>query len=161
MDDHLWYFAYGSNLCRQIFAERRQLTARARRVGRLDGYRLCFDLPIGPGERGVANVCRDDTAHIWGALYLLSAEQCEHLDRTEGVPNGLYRRLSVQVLDTDGMAVSAFTYESSLRDPSRKPSPRYIGLILDGAVEHGLPQEYVHSLRQLELAHDERINEVI
>ena len=39
----------------------------------------------------------------------------------------------------------------------RKPSARYLGLLLEGAREHGLPADYVAQLEKLELAHDERI----
>ena len=32
-----------------------------------------------------------------------------------------------------------------------------MGLLLDGARKHGLPEDYVASLRAFELAHDERL----
>jgi cation transport regulator ChaC len=152
----LWYFAYGSNLCRDIFIDRRGMRPMEVRVGRLDGYRLCFDLPIGSGERAVANLIADPAAHVWGALYHLTAAQCEHLDRTEGVPNGIYCRREVSVTDGGGMSVAAFTYESSRRVTARKPSPRYMNLLLAGAREHGLPDPYLTFLRSFALAIDER-----
>src|SRR5262249_34573040 len=58
----LWYFAYGSNLCRATFIERRRMSPLEIRRARLDGYRLTFDLPVGPGERGVANLVADPSA---------------------------------------------------------------------------------------------------
>src|SRR5437588_10840511 len=90
--DTLWYFAYASNLCRAIFAERRGMRALVARRARLDGYQLRFDLPIGPGERGVASVEPETGAHVWGAAYLLARDDCDRLDRTEGVHVGVYRR---------------------------------------------------------------------
>jgi hypothetical protein len=154
--DAFWYFAYGSNLCRQTFLGRRRMEPLETRVGRLDGYRLCFDLPVGPGERGVANLIAEPGAHVWGALYRLTPAACEHLDRTEGVPAGVYGRLAVTVVDSGGIACVAFTYESRLRQEGRKPSPRYMNLLLTGAREHGLPADYVHYLRGIALARDER-----
>jgi gamma-glutamylcyclotransferase (GGCT)/AIG2-like uncharacterized protein YtfP len=153
---NLWYFAYGSNLCRATFLGRRRMQPLEIRVGRLEGYRLCFDLPVGPGERAVANLIADAAAHVWGALYHLTPDQCRHLDNTEGVPSGVYRRLAVTVSAAGGSAVAAFTYESGLRAESRKPSPRYMNLLLSGAREHGLPAEYVAFLRSFALARDER-----
>jgi cation transport regulator ChaC len=152
----IWYFAYGSNLCRATFLGRRRMRPLETRVGRLDGYRLCFDLAVGDGERAVANLAADMDAHVWGALYLLTAQYCEILDRTEGVPAGVYRRRDISVVDGAGAAVAAFTYESSLRHAGRKPSPRYMSLLLSGAREHGLPDAYVNHLRSFSLARDER-----
>lgn len=152
----IWYFAYGSNLCRSTFLGRRRMQPLETRVGRVAGYRLCFDLPIGPGERAVANLIADAEAHVWGALYRLSPQQCEFLDRTEGVPSGIYTRRDVTVVDTGGESLSAFAYESVLRAEGRKPSPRYMNLLLSGAREHGLPHEYISFLRGFALARDER-----
>jgi hypothetical protein len=39
----------------------------------------------------------------------------------------------------------------------RKPSRRYLRLLLDGAREHGLPEEWIRHLEGLELAVDERL----
>ena len=66
-----WYFAYGSNMSPAIFLERRGMRPLATRWGWLAGYRLCFDLPIGPGERGCATVDPAEGARIAGVLYAL------------------------------------------------------------------------------------------
>jgi len=152
----LWYFAYGSNMSRAIFIERRAIEPTAIAWGWLDGYRLCFDLPVGPGERGVANLAADPNARTCGVLYHISAEHAAHLDRTEGVDRGYYTRLDVTVAAAQGESIAAFTYQSTRGVTGRKPSPSYIGLLLDGAGEHGLPADYVEYLRAFELAVDER-----
>ena len=66
-DPTLWYFAYGSNLDPGTFLGRRRMRPLDTRVGRLDGFELRFDLPVGPGERGVANVApgRASTSGAW------------------------------------------------------------------------------------------------
>jgi cation transport regulator ChaC len=150
-----WYFAYGSNMQAATLRGRRGIEPLEVRVGRLHGYRLCFDIPVGPGSRGVANLSVDAGAEVWGVLYLLTADQHSHLDRTEGVPNGLYRRIRVDVLTGDEV-VTAETYISELRDPARLPSHRYRGLLLDGAREHALPSNWVSTLESWSLAWDER-----
>src|SRR6185369_13748258 len=114
-----------------------------------------FDIPIGDGRRGVANLSVSSGAMVWGVLYLLKPEQHEHLDRTEGVPNGLYRRLRIEV-ECAGELLVAETLISERRDPSRLPSFRYRELILDGAREHGLPEDWVRTLEAWRLAWDER-----
>jgi len=152
----LWYFAYGSNMSRAIFVDRRGMRPSEVTWGWLQGYRLCFDLPVGPGERGVANVVCDASAQTCGVLYRITAEEAERLDRSEGVPGGYYRRIDVTVVAPPHGPITAFTYQSTHSSPGRKPSPRYIGLLLDGARLHGLPDTYVAFLDAFELAVDER-----
>ena len=156
MDARLWYFAYGSNMSRAIFVERRGMRPSAARWGWIDGYRLCFDLPVGPGERGVANVAADDGARTCGVIYQITATEAERLDRSEGVHVGYYQRIAV-VVAAGGDRVDAFTYRSPHGTVGRKPSPRYMGLLLAGAREHELPAEYFDFLRSFELAVDERM----
>lgn len=155
--DRLWYFAYGSNMSRAIFRERRRMEPLAARVGWLADHRLCFNIPIGPGERGVANVEPAPGDRVCGVAYLLTAESCQRLDRSEGVHVELYWREPVEVVFEDGERVAAFTYRSSRTTDGRMPSPRYMGLLLDGASEHRLPDEYVTILRAITLARDERL----
>jgi hypothetical protein len=156
MDPTLWYFAYGSNLDPGTFLGRRKMQPLATAIGRLADYALCFDLPVGPGERGVANVAQAPGDHVWGALYQLTHADAERLDRTEGVDKGVYRRLEVEVHRPDGARVAAFTYRSEFCRPERKPSRRYMGLLLVGARELALPPEWVERLRAWPLAIDER-----
>jgi cation transport regulator ChaC len=126
------------------------------RVAVLERFELRFDLPVGPGERGVANVAPQEAASVWGVAYRLTHSEAERLDRTEGVHHGAYLRLPVEVRDAARALVPAFTYHSPRGVTGRKPSRRYLGLILAGARHHGLPAEWVERLRALELAVDER-----
>ena len=151
----LWYFAYGSNLDPGTFLGRRQLRPLASEVARLDDWALHFDIPIGPGERGCANVRPDPGALVWGVAYELTPEAFEHLDRTEGVPR-LYRRVPVPLVRSSGEPLPAWTYHSARGDPARMPSRRYLGLLLTGARHHGLPADWVATLRRWPLAVDER-----
>ena len=154
---HLWYFAYGSNMSRATFHGRRGMLPLEVHVASLDGHRLCFDIPVGPGERGVANLVTDAAATTHGVAYLLTLDDAERLDRTEGVPQ-IYVRHPVSVRLADARTVPAFTYRGAISAPTRKPSARYIGLLLDGARTHGLPDEYVRALEAFELAVDERLD---
>src|SRR5262245_41104830 len=126
------------------------------RIALLSDFELRFDLPVGPGERGVANVIARAGEHVWGALYLLTALEAERLDRTEGVHHDAYRRLDVSPRTVAGEAIGAFTYVSGRGREGRKPSRRYLGLLLAGARHHGLPDEWVERLRGWPLAVDER-----
>jgi gamma-glutamylcyclotransferase (GGCT)/AIG2-like uncharacterized protein YtfP len=152
----VWYFAYGSNLDPRTFLGRRRMRPAAVRTARLRGYRLVFDLPIGPGERAVANVEPHPDSLIHGVAYQLSVEQAAFLDQSEGVPQGAYRRIEVDLELGDDSSLRAFTYESSRRTGGRKPSRRYLGLLLHGAQHHGLAPEWIAWLRDHPIAVDER-----
>jgi len=153
-----WYFGYGSNMNRGIFEGRRGMRPIKAEPALLEDYRLCFNLAIGPGERGVANLEARAGACTWGVLYLITVEQSEHLDRTEGVPRA-YRRVPVSAIVDGSEQIAAFTYQSDKIGLGRKPSLRYIALLIEGAVQHGLPPGYLRYLRSFELAADERLSE--
>jgi cation transport regulator ChaC len=155
--NRLWYFAYGSNLDPETFLERRRMRPDEARVAALDGWELVFDLPVGRGERGVANLRRRAGARVHGVAYAIDAEQAAHLDRTEGVDRGYYVRMAVALEDDLGGAFEAFTYASPHGVGGRKPSPRYLALLLRGARHHGLPEAWVLWLRAIEVAADERV----
>jgi gamma-glutamylcyclotransferase len=155
----MWYLAFGSNMNRGIFEDRRGMRPIHAQPALLENYRLRFNLAIGPGERGVANLESQAGACTWGVLYSITVEQSEHLDRTEGVPRGVYRRIPVRAIVDGSEHLAAFTYQSDRISLGRKPSPRYIGLLIEGAVQHGLPPGYLRYLRSFELAADERLSE--
>jgi len=154
-----WYLAYGSNMNRGIFESRRGMRPIQAQPAMLENYGLRFNLAVGRGERGVANLESQVGARVWGVLYLITVEQSEHLDRTEGVPRGAYRRIPVSAAVEGSEQIAAFTYQSDKITLGRKPSPRYIGLLIEGAVQHALPPGYIRSLRNFELAVDERLSE--
>jgi hypothetical protein len=139
-----------------IFLGSRRMQPLAAHGAWVDGYRLCFSIPVGPGERGVANVVAEAGARTHGVVYHVTAADFERLDNSEGVSFGLYRRVSV-VVATPDLRLDGWTYQSSVIDNGRKPSPRYLQLLLDGAHEHRLPPEYVEYLQSLDRAVDERL----
>ena len=154
-----WYFAYGSNMDEAIFETRRGMRPIRAHPALLENYRLHFNLAVGPGERGVANLEPQIGARTWGVLYLITVEQSIHLDRTEGVGRGTYNRIAVKAIVDGSEQISAFTYQSNRTSPGRKPSPRYISLLIAGATKHGLPPHYLLHLQNFELAADERLAE--
>ena len=155
-DGGFWYFAYGSNMSRAIFCERRRMCPTESRWAWLDGWRLSFELPVGPGERGVANVVEDPSARTCGVLHRITPDEFDRLDRTEGVHVNIYRRVPVEVVTENGERVPAQTYVSTFATAGRKPSARYLGLLLTGAREHDLPPAWIDFLAAHELAFDER-----
>lgn len=152
MIDTLWYFAYGSNLAPETFLGQRRMQPLEVRCARLDHYRLVFDLPVGRHDRGVANIEPSRGSFVHGVAYRIHAAAALRLDRTEGVHRGFYQRIVADVVADGDERIRAFTYQSPHRRPGRRPSARYMNLILRGARHHGLPADYTRYLEGVELA---------
>lgn len=120
---------------------------------RAPGWRLVFDKPpLIPQSSAAANMVVDSDAEVLGVAFEITADELAHIELTEGVLIGNYRRIEVRLEPLhEGAAAPtrAFSLASDHRDPSLRPSTRYMRLVIDGALEHGLPPEYVTFLRSV------------
>jgi gamma-glutamylcyclotransferase len=147
----VWYFAYGSNMQSATLRGRRGIHFHRALPACARGWRLVLDKPgFIPKGNAVANIIPDAAAEVWGVLYEIDEADLGHLDLTEGVLIGNYARIEIPVLlPTADAPLSAFTLVSDRRAPDAQPSTRYMGLLIAGAEEHGLPATYVGFLRQI------------
>jgi gamma-glutamylcyclotransferase len=142
-----WYFAYGSNLWIDQMIERTgpiRQGADAPKVARLDNFRLVFNMHGGDGDGQVfANIMPPGEA-VLGVVYRCSPEALKALDAYE---EG-YERGHVQVVLENGEKRDAVTYFAKPAHVSNcaRPSAEYLQRILDGARQHGLPDEYIRGL---------------
>jgi hypothetical protein len=144
------YFAYGSNMETATFRGRRGIEVMSAAAARAGGWRLVLDKPpLIPVGQAFANIVPDPTGAVLGVLYEISAEDLAQVDLTEGVLVDNYRRITIPVtsLASAGETVEAFTLVSHRRDPTLRPSHRYMACLIAGAEEHGLPADYVAWLR--------------
>lgn len=143
------YFAYGSNMATRIMHD---WGAACTSVGpaQLVGYRLAFTQPSQRWGGGAADVIAADGAHVWGVLYQIDADSLAALDRKERL-GVAYQHLVCDVLLPDGTPCPALTYTVIHKaDPELCPAPAYKATILEGALEHHLPQTYIAFLQGLE-----------
>lgn len=142
--DEVWYFAYGSNMHPGIFEGRRRIRPLERRVGQIPGYRLRFNLEGRPrGKAAPANICIDDDGEVWGVLYRVTRRDLLRLNSTEGIPEGRYKPVALDAVDSDGNRLTAVAYVANGKETDGKPSLRYITLLRDGARFHGLPALWI------------------
>ena len=142
------YFAYGSNLD-PAHLRRRCPQMRILGAACLSGYALRFLYPSTsfPGG-GAADIVAEPGGEVWGALYELSDSDFAALDDFEDVAESGYRRISVTVVH-DGDEIEAVTYEVvSKLDAEMAPIAAYAELLASGAVAHGLPDNYLETLRE-------------
>lgn len=148
--DSLWYFAYGSNMQTATLRGRRGIAFRRALPARVAGWQLVFDKPpLLPGANGFANIVPHAAGEVLGVLYELAADDLAHIELTEGVRIGNYAAVTVSAvpLVAEAARVAARSLSSPQRDPRLRPSTRYMALLIEGALEHGLPADYVDWLR--------------
>ena len=94
------YFAYGSNMSRQVMAEVAP-SAEVLDVGRLVDHRLAFTCKSTRWNAGVADIVECSGFSVYGVLYTIQANQLIELDRKEGAPRS-YQRIDVSVSTDHG-----------------------------------------------------------
>jgi len=87
---------------------------------------------------------------VVGVLWRLDAAHLATLDDQEGVPHGIYRRFRIRVrlLDGSDQHVDCITYQVTkewleTEDETARPSKVYKRVMLKGAREHNLPEDYI------------------
>jgi hypothetical protein len=151
MSTIVWYFAYGSNMQTATFRGRRGIAFHRALPARVPGWRLVLDKPpLLPIGEGFATIVPAPDAEVLGVLYEIETEALEVIDLTEGVLIDNYRRVTVQAWPLDAALAAPLdvqTLTADRRDPALRPSRRYMSLLIEGALEHGLPASYVEMLR--------------
>jgi len=135
-----YYFAYGSNMNFKQMKERCP-DARFLKRAYLEGYRFVYDGYSKTRKGAVANIVEAEGKEVWGGLFEVSEECIKSLDSYEGYPIS-YKRKVLTVKDDKGNTYEAIVY---LREPQQKgkPSEEYRKMVLEGAKDCGLPEEYI------------------
>ncbi|XP_056331091.1 gamma-glutamylcyclotransferase b isoform X1 [Danio aesculapii] len=145
------YFAYGSNLLKERL-QMRNPSAAVHCVARLKDYKLVFGNHKGLASQrwhgGVATIEPSAGDAVWGVVWRMNMSDLESLDRQENVKMGIYSPMEVSV-STSGQHLHCRTYimNSCIYAP---PSPQYLKVIVMGAEQNGLPEEYQEKLRSIE-----------
>ena len=144
MSSHL-YFAYGSNMSTQRIQARIE---RAQPYGRAHwpDMALAFNKP-GVDGSGKANLIPRNGARAWGVLFELHDDDWVTLD---GYEPG-YERSTCGVHIDSGQIVQAQVYLAIPPFSETPPHDWYRDHLLNGAVEHALPDEIVAWLRGIPL----------
>ena len=137
------YFAYGSNLCVRQMAERCPGAADPRPAVLADHDWLI-------NERGVATLEPFSGSAVHGVVWMVTDEDLSVLDAAEGVPDR-YRRRRFTVHTATGPS-AAWVYIDHRVEPG-PPRPGYLDRVIDGALQHRLPDQWIEYLRRWDPAH--------
>jgi AIG2 family protein len=144
VDASTLYFAYGSNMSSPRMQAR---VPDAVRMGAacVDGWVLRFHKPSqdGSGKADIVPVTGDH-ARVWGVLWSVGDAGWQVLDQVEGAG---YERVPLLVLDTAGDTRRIAAYRAVESDRGLSPYGWYREHAVRGAIEAGLPADYVARLR--------------
>ncbi|MCW3988761.1 MAG: gamma-glutamylcyclotransferase [Candidatus Bathyarchaeota archaeon] len=141
------YFSYGSFMDSETL---RRHAPSARFVARavLPNYEIQFNFLSKTYSGGVTGIEPAPGKLTRGVVFDVSHEDLQNLDTVEGVPQGIYYRQRILVVDEAGKILEAETYRTADPKGPFKTTRRYLGLMLEGAKEHGLDPGYVRELEE-------------
>jgi len=143
------YFSYGSFLDSETL-KRHCPKSVYKGKAFLPNWEVQFNFMSRTYGGGVTGIEPAAAKLVRGVLYEVNDEELLHLDSIEGVPDGIYFRQTIYVVDESGKAVKAATYRTTNPKGPFKPTQRYVGLMIDGAKEHGLEPDYIKELETIE-----------
>ncbi|MFQ5532396.1 MAG: gamma-glutamylcyclotransferase family protein [Candidatus Methylomirabilales bacterium] len=141
------YFAYGSNMERHHM-KRRCRSAKFVAAARLRDYELNFTGISTMWGGGVADLKPVNGGVVEGVLWEIGEADLKELDDYEGYPK-VYVRKNIDVETLDGRKMQAFAYFMVRPGTYKAPSRRYMRLLVSGAEEHDLSDEYVMRLEAI------------
>jgi gamma-glutamylcyclotransferase (GGCT)/AIG2-like uncharacterized protein YtfP len=136
-------FAYGSNMCTGRLRGRVS-SAKAVAVAQLYGHRFAFEKRSNDGSaKGNAGETKRDSDFVWGVVFDIDPAQKPDLDRAEGLGHG-YSEKMVTVTDKAHKRYECVMYYAqSSHLVSDQPYSWYKRFVVEGALQHSLPQDYI------------------
>lgn len=140
----MYYFAYGSNMHHEQMRERCP-DAHFLGCARLDGYVFVYD-GNGPTREGaVANITPSTGSYVEGGLWEIRSTDLLELDRYEDFPRAYKRLGDFSVTNKAGRKYDGVIIYFRTGQAVGNPSAGYREVVLQGAGDCGLSEEYIHA----------------
>lgn len=130
------YFAYASNLSKDYMLSRCP-NAMPIKKAVLKNNKLTFNQ--------LADIIPKDGENVLGAIYVISKQELEELDRLEGFPD-LYNRIVMEVEDENGNKYDAYVY-TMVEKKFELPPEHYYQILLKGYEDWDLAIEHLEKAR--------------
>lgn len=146
------YFAYGVNMLSRKIRDIAP-SAVAIDIGFIQGRRFTFGKVsrYGSGECDI-EATNNLNNRVYGVLYKIDVNDKASLNEAEGLGEG-YSEANVHVVTSTDTSIAA-THVASYKEAGRRPYQWYKAFVIAGAIEHGLPVEYIEWLRIFEAQAD-------
>lgn len=147
-----YYFAYGSNMNGQQLRARgvKPLSAT---VAKLLDYKIAFHGYEKKWDGALETVVAAPEHEVWGVMYKLTLSDGDILDSWQDVRldgTGAYFLFPSAVIDREGAKHPVLLYKKDILGVPLMPSREYLDFIVQGALEHRLPEHYIGELRAIE-----------
>lgn len=114
----------------------------------VEGYRLTFDKVSRDGSGKCAIEPTGNVAdHVWGVLFRVATAEAADLDDAEGLGHG-YRKGEVEAVAATERT-QAVAYFATQKQLALCPYDWYKAFVMQGAIEHRLPADYIEGLRSV------------
>ncbi len=147
-----YLFAYGSDM---FEAQIRQRCSKPVMVvtACLAGHSLGFFGHSEVWDGAVETVVPAPGRKLWGVIYELTFMDAQRLDvwhdaRLDGA--GSFFHYPARVVDAAGQAHTVLLYKKDILGMPLQPSREYLDVIIQGALERGLPEAYIEELRGIQ-----------
>ena len=145
------YFAYGSNMLEErLQSPSRVPGATFLSVGNVRGYRLRFH-KRSIDNSGKCDIVKTDSVSdvVCGVVFEVPDDQLDALNRAEGVGQGYHHdyNIPVQLADDTEVRMLAYVADSNAIDEALIPYTWYHRLVIAGAEQHRLPEDYITDLQ--------------
>lgn len=141
------YFAYGSNMFEERLRSRIP-SAVFHRVGLLRAHRVVFN-KRGMDNSGKCNLENSGSLRdvVYGVVFFVDDADVPSLDEAEDGARGGYLRRTILVdIEDTSVEVESYFANPLFIDNSLLPFDWYHALVVAGALEHGIPQEYLDDI---------------
>ena len=128
---------------------RRCGSARAIGPAFVEGHDVAFAKKSTVDLSGKATLSAGEASlRQYGVLFEIARVDLDNLDREEGAGTGYDRIDRFPVVHAASKEIEhALTYVASLRHDGLKPYDWYLALVVQGAIEHGLPEAQIDRFR--------------
>ncbi len=146
------YFAYGSNMNPGQLRSRGVRPLKAT-LAKLPDHEVAFFGHSRMWDGAMETVVPSPGRNVWGVIYELSLTSGDTLDgwqdaREDGT--GAYFHCPMEVIDNEGNSHTVLLYKKDILGVPLKPSTEYLEYIIEGAVQLGLPLDYIARLQGIE-----------
>merc|ERR1712062_321840 len=145
-----YYFGYGSNLLRERITLSNK-SAEFVGVGKVANFKLEFFRYSDRWRGATATINETELETVIGCVWTMLTSDIEHIDAQEGVPQNVYRpiELEVEMLE-NGERIKCRSYQIVDTTEPGLPSDAYKGVIVSGAKQNKLPEDYIKKLESIE-----------
>jgi hypothetical protein len=150
-----YYFAYGADMDIDDLGLRCELRRRGRMrfarstAGFIKGFSLVCNITSRHRQGGIFNIVPDPAGAVHGVLYELHPGDLISTTLIREGESKSYYLAACEVTTRSGKVHPAVVLCGDAKSKALKPTPSYVDVVSKAAQNHGLPREWIETLRQI------------